>query len=74
MPMAVWKEYCQSLPVGRFDENNEYPYTVGPPAKVVAFFHECIFKKTYTKHIPIGADMRTQVALQGDEMLDYPPD
>ncbi|CEP10970.1 hypothetical protein [Parasitella parasitica] len=38
----------------------------GPPEKVVAFLNECVFKKTYTKDVTIGADVRTQVSLRVD--------
>ncbi|KAI8646622.1 hypothetical protein BD408DRAFT_252845 [Parasitella parasitica] len=38
MPLAVWKKYCQSLELDRFSEDTLHPYTVGPPAKVAAFF------------------------------------
>lgn len=55
------------MEVGTFDGDSEYPYTVGPPAKVVAFFNDCVFVKTYTKHVPIGADMKIQVSIEDDE-------
>lgn len=44
-----------------------YPNTVGPPKKVIAFFNECVLKKTYTKHVTIGADVRIQISLRDDE-------
>ncbi|CAO3657688.1 unnamed protein product [Mucor hiemalis] len=62
MPLAVWKEYCDG-----FGGDTVYPYTVGSAAKVVDFFNNCVFKKTYTKYVPIGTDFRTQVSLQNSE-------
>ncbi|CAO3630202.1 unnamed protein product [Mucor hiemalis] len=67
MPLAVWKEYRDG-----FSGDTVYPYTVGPAAKVVDFFNSCVFKKTYTKHVPIGADFRKQVSLtQEHESVDF---
>lgn len=51
----------------RFGEDALHPYTVVPPAKVVAFFNERVFKKSYSKHVQIGADVRTQVSLRDEE-------
>lgn len=50
----------------RFNTDPEYPYTVGPPELVIAFFKEFVFKRTYTKYVAIGSDVRTQIYLRND--------
>ncbi|KAG2214027.1 hypothetical protein INT45_005412 [Circinella minor] len=50
----------------RFNTDPEYPYTVGPPELVIAFFKEFVFKHTYTKYVAIGSDVRTQIYLRND--------
>ncbi|CEP11764.1 hypothetical protein [Parasitella parasitica] len=55
LPLAHWETYCK--------ENFEGPkvYTVGPPSKVITFFHEFVLLRIYTRRIRIGADTRTQI-------------
>ncbi|KAL0144072.1 hypothetical protein V8B55DRAFT_1561425 [Mucor lusitanicus] len=48
--------YCDAN-VDRFDTDPQYPYTVGPPELVVAFFIEFVFKRTYKKYVAIGSDL-----------------
>ncbi|KAG2222130.1 hypothetical protein INT45_007566 [Circinella minor] len=64
-PIAHWKNFCDEN-MHRFNTDPEYPYTVGPPELVIAFFKEFVFKHTYTKYVAIGSDVRTQIYLRND--------
>ncbi|KAF1802805.1 hypothetical protein FB192DRAFT_1343188 [Mucor lusitanicus] len=49
----------------RFDTDPQYPYTVGPPELVVAFFIEFVFKRTtlckLTEAAPISKDRKSSI-------------
>ncbi|KAF9944780.1 hypothetical protein BGZ65_011611, partial [Modicella reniformis] len=62
--MDRWKGFCEETQ-GVYDQ--AFPYTVGPPAKVIRFYKEKVLNRTYSKHIPINADMRIQIGLGSNE-------
>ncbi|KAF9418933.1 hypothetical protein BGZ76_004319, partial [Entomortierella beljakovae] len=69
-PFAGWKKLCEQHS-GEYDR--DFPYTVGPPEKVIRYFQEFVFQQKYSKYVPINKDVRTQIGIETGESSSSRP-